>query len=138
VKFSSVKYKTISAEVPREIIRQLVQREDVHRIDPPSKPISRRETVVEGISPFSFALPFPFFFSNPQYARTKKKIDIGVSSHRLRDIFNSYGVNGTHVKVGVVSDSVEFLEEVQVSLSLPLLPDQISLREQKRKLFPCH
>lgn len=43
----------------------------------------------------------------------------GVVAHRVNDARNFFGANGAGVKIGVISDSVDFLAQVQASGDLP-------------------
>ena len=105
VKFSSVPFKSVRAKVPLLQLETLAGRSDVKFV---------RAAV-------------------PAMTRTGSVDSEGDTTHRAIQARSAFGVNGAGVKVGVLSDSVDFLAQAQQTGDLPpvvtVLPGQSGVGE---------
>jgi hypothetical protein len=63
----------------------------------------------------------------PRTTSTGAIVTEGVTTHQAREVHEQFGATGRGVKIGVISDSVDFLEESQMAGELPavtVLPGQ--------------
>lgn len=110
--FSSIRFGSILADIPTNFILELASRDDVRSISPPSKCQTKRGII-----------------SQRDVKRDLIVNDEGVVAHRVNLALQKYpNYNGNGVKVGVLSDSADYLSTVQASGNLPssvkILPGQ--------------
>ena len=92
------RWKTISCRIPADEMEKIAEDSSVYSIREQTRPILNKANTSEG-----------------------------VSAHQIDKAVSKFGVTGKGVKIGVISDSVRYLENVQASGDLPhvtVLPGQ--------------
>lgn len=111
VLYSSVLGRTVRARIPLGATETLAARTDVARIQLPAIPHhngTRMNTMLGQLPAFGLLRPgVSLAFPVPQ---TGLMATAGVISHRAREVHTQLGVLGAGVKVGVLSDSVDFFD----------------------------
>jgi hypothetical protein len=152
IKYSSEKAGSIRALLPLDILEELAGAQAVKSISPAAMAVTNRQVVGSGMNGTASPLRIGGFRPNfdqramnvrahlpAALARVGRKIQgpvtnagsissLGDVAHNAAAARNFFGVNGTGVKIGVLSDSVDFLAESVASGNLPpdvtVLPGQ--------------
>jgi hypothetical protein len=127
----------LRARLPLEQLEAIAAQPDVTFIREPSKPRRRdvrtsamkvvgRQAVQKSVAP-ALSTAVRAMSATPR-ANTGFTVSEGVATHQAEAAHNEFNTRGAGVKIGVISDSVDYLEDSQMSEDLPqvtVLPGQV-------------